>query len=177
MRDYITNGQISLRKYRSEDEYALFEGINESIKELTHWGFYHADFTLADARNDVASRIENWTGGNSYTFIIEACPVPLFLGNCTVSEIEPEKNLAALGWWVRTSQAGKGIATSAGCLAAQAAFEDLNLVSLAIYTNADNQASRRVAEKIGAALVRIKPEADGVLCAVYELKACDLRLE
>ena len=49
-------------------------------------------------------------------------------------------------------------------------WKSLQLRSLSIYTNADNTASRRVAEKIGAVLAQIKPEDDGRYCAVYELK-------
>ncbi len=49
LRDYITDGHISLRRYHIGDEFALYEGINESIAELTRWGFYHVGFTLADA--------------------------------------------------------------------------------------------------------------------------------
>jgi len=177
MRDYIANGPISLRKYRLGDEFALLEGICESIQELTYWGFYHVGFTLEDAKEDVVSRIAGWAEGNSYTYFIEALPGPLFVGNCVISELEPERNHAALGWWVRTSQTGRGIATAAGRLAAQAAFEDLHLTSLSIYTNANNRASRRVAEKIGAELVKIKTEEDGSFCAVYELKPGDLQLE
>ena len=94
----------------------------------------------------------------------------MFVGNCVVNEFEPERNHAALGWWVRTSKTSKGIATAAGRLAAQAAFEDLHLGSLSVYTNVGNIASRRIAEKVGAVLVRIKPEDDGIYCAVYELK-------
>jgi ribosomal-protein-serine acetyltransferase len=170
MRDYVTDGRISIRKYRNGDEFALYEALRESIVELTRWGFYRVDFTMQDAVNDVASRITTWTAGEAYTFLIEELPGPVFLGNCRIEELELERNHASLGWWVRTSKTGKGIATAAGRLVAQAAFEELGLSSLSIYTNADNTASRRVAEKIGAALVRIKPEDDGRYCAVYELK-------
>jgi ribosomal-protein-serine acetyltransferase len=177
MRNYMADGHISLRKYRLGDEIALFDGIRESIQELTQWGFYHAGFAIEDAEEDVVSRINNWDEGQAYTFLIEAGPGPIFVGNCGLNEFEPERNQAALGWWVRTSQAGKGIATAAGRLVAQAAFEDLRLASLVIYTNANNGASRRVAEKIGAVLVKIKPEEGGIYCAVYELKPENLRTE
>jgi RimJ/RimL family protein N-acetyltransferase len=170
MRDYLTDGRISVRKYRLGDEFALYEAIRESILELTRRGFYHVGFTIEDAVNDVVSRITTWTAGQAYTFLIEELPGPVFVGNCRIEELEPEINHAGLGWWVRTGKTGKGIATAAGRLVAQAAFEDLHLSSLSIYTNANNIASRRVAEKIGAVLVRIKPEDDGSYCAVYELK-------
>lgn len=170
MRDYVTDGHISLRKYRIGDEFALYEGVSESIEQLTRWGFYHVGFTIEDAAKDIVSRITDWTEGKAYTFLIEELPGSVFVGNCRVEEFEPERNHAGLGWWVRTSRTSKGIATAAGRLVAQAAFKDLHLGSLGVYASVDNFASRRVAEKIGAVLVRIKPEDDGSYCAVYELK-------
>jgi ribosomal-protein-serine acetyltransferase len=170
VRDSITDGHISLRRYTIGDEFALYEGINESIQELTRWGFYHVGFTQEEAAEDVVSRIRNWTERKSFTYLIEQLSGSVFLGNCKIEEFEPERNHAALGWWVRTSMTNKGIATAAGRLVARAAFEDLHLNSLSIYTRAENMASRRVAEKIGAVLVHIQPEEDGRYCAVYELK-------
>lgn len=170
MRDYFTDGRISLRKYRIGDEAALYAAVCESMNELTGWGFYHVSFTLEDAVEDVDSRITNWNEGKSYTFLIEELPGPVFVGNCSIEEIEFERHHAGLGWWVRTSRTGRGIATAAGRLVAQAAFEYLQFSALGVYANADNIASRRVAEKIGAVLMRIKPEDDGRYCAVYELK-------
>ena len=177
MRDTLTNGHISLRKYRPGDELALLEGIRESEKELTRWGFYHPGFSLENAEKDVLDRVNSWTEEHSYTFLIEELPGPMFVGNCTINELELEKNQAALGWWVRTSKTGRGIATAAGRLVAQAAFEDLKLTSLNVYTNANNWASRRVAEKIGAVFVKLKPEGEGIFCAVFELKPEYLRVE
>ncbi len=166
----MTDGYISVRKYRMSDAIALHESVNESIAELTRWGFYHPGFTMEDAEKDVITRISDWAEGKAFTYLIEARLGEVFVANCRIEEFEPEINQAALGWWVRTSMTGKGIATAAARLVAQAAFEDLHLCSLNIYTNVDNGPSRRVAEKIGAVLVRIKPEDDGSFCAVYELK-------
>jgi RimJ/RimL family protein N-acetyltransferase len=53
-------------------------------------------------------------------------------------------------YWTRTSFTCKGVATSAACLVARIAFEDLNLIRLSIPMQVDNLASRRVAEKLGA---------------------------
>jgi len=102
MRDYLTDGRISLRKYRIGDEAALYAAVCESMDELTRWGFYHVGFTMEDAAEDVVSRIANWDVGKSYTYIIKALPSPIFIGNCSVDEIEPERYHAGLGWWVRT---------------------------------------------------------------------------
>lgn len=170
MREYITDGNISVRRYQIRDAFALYEGVNESIAELTRWGFYRPGFTIEDAEKDVISRITDWTAGRAFTYLIETPPESIFVGNCSVAEFEPENQQAALGWWVRTKMAGQGIATAAARLVAQAAFEDLQLCSIHIYTKANNIPSRRVAEKLGASLLRIKSDDDGSDCAVYELK-------
>jgi RimJ/RimL family protein N-acetyltransferase len=166
----MTDGRIAVRRYRPGDELALYEGVTESIAELTRWGFYHAGFTPEDAAADVVSRISHWNAGKSFTYFIEQLPGRGFCGNCRIEEFEPEIRRAALGWWVRTGLTHQGIATAAARLVARAAFEDLHLSGISIYTRAENSASRRVAEKIGATLVEIRLEEDGRYCAVYELK-------
>lgn len=176
MRNHMTDGRVILRKYRMGDESAHYEGICESVDELRKWGgvFFFEGFTLEDAGEEVISCIHSWKEGKSYSFVIEELPDQAFAGNCRIEELEPERNHAGLGWWVRTSRTRRGVATAAGRLVARAAFEDLGLSSLGVYANADNTASRRVAEKLGAVLVRIKPEEDGSYCAVYERKPEDL---
>ena len=174
VREFLTDGRISLRKYRADDACALFEAVTESIEELTPWGFFHAGFTLEDAAEEVVARISYWDKGENYSFLIEEPPDDFVVGGCGIAEIERERNQAALGWWVRSSRTCRGIATAAGRLAAQAAFEDLQFDKLFIYTRAENIASRRVAEKIGAKLIQIRPEENGILCAVYALKPADL---
>ncbi len=57
---------------------------------------------------------------------------------------------ADLGYWVRASRTGSGIASTAARLAAQFAFHELRLARIEIVARVDNLASRRVAEKIGA---------------------------
>ena len=55
-----------------------------------------------------------------------------------------------LGYWVRTSAAGRGAATRATRLAARFGFEQLGLHRIEIVAAIDNIGSQRVAEKAGA---------------------------
>src|SRR5438876_1019870 len=64
---------------------------------------------------------------------------------------------ANVGYWVRTSQTGQGIATAAVRLIAWFGFEDLGLLRLELLIAADNPASRRIAEKVGATFERVLP--------------------
>jgi RimJ/RimL family protein N-acetyltransferase len=72
------------------------------------------------------------------------------LGACTLSSIHSVYRFCNLGYWVRTSCRGQAIAGRAAKLAARFAFEHLGLVRVEIVIGVGNQASLRVAQKIGA---------------------------
>ena len=59
-------------------------------------------------------------------------------------------NFANLGYWVRTSRTGQGIATAAARLVAEFGFAELRFTRLEIVAAVRNIASQRVAEKVGA---------------------------
>ena len=55
-----------------------------------------------------------------------------------------------LGYWVRSTAAGRGVATQAARLMARFAFEQVGLHRVEILAAIPNIASQRVAEKAGA---------------------------
>jgi ribosomal-protein-serine acetyltransferase len=55
-----------------------------------------------------------------------------------------------LGYWVRTSAVGNGVASTGARLVAQFGFEQLGLHRIEILAAVPNVASQRVAEKVGA---------------------------
>jgi ribosomal-protein-serine acetyltransferase len=59
-------------------------------------------------------------------------------------------NYGNLGYWVRTSATGRGVATAAALLAARLGFEDLGLQRIEIVAAVGNLPSQRVAEKVKA---------------------------
>jgi RimJ/RimL family protein N-acetyltransferase len=73
-----------------------------------------------------------------------------FLGVVAINQLHPVHRFANLGFWVRSSCTGHGLAVTATRLCAQFGFEELNLKRLEILTAAGNVRSQRVAEKAGA---------------------------
>jgi RimJ/RimL family protein N-acetyltransferase len=55
-----------------------------------------------------------------------------------------------LGFWIRASAAGKGLATAAARLISSFGFEELGLLRIEILVAVENAASERVAQKLGA---------------------------
>ena len=67
-----------------------------------------------------------------------------------INQLHPVHQFANLGYWVRSSCTGHGIAVAAVRLCAQFGFAELHLKRLEILTAAGNVRSQRVAEKAGA---------------------------
>ncbi|PYS40243.1 MAG: N-acetyltransferase, partial [Acidobacteria bacterium] len=73
-----------------------------------------------------------------------------FLGGVGLNFFNRVHQMANLGYWVRTSAVGRGVATRATRLVARLGFAQLGLQRIEIIAAVDNLASQRVAEKAGA---------------------------
>jgi RimJ/RimL family protein N-acetyltransferase len=91
-----------------------------------------------------------WQDGTLFAFGIFDAQSGSVLGGCSLSHIHPVYHLCNLGYWVRTSRRGEGIAVCATRLAARYAFEKVGLIRVEVVMAVGNTASRRVAEKAGA---------------------------
>jgi RimJ/RimL family protein N-acetyltransferase len=147
----LTDDSINVRSYEFGDETALHEMIHESLKELQPWmSWASRDYTLEVAKNFVAISRAKWAEGELYNCAITDAISGELLGGCGLSHMHPVYHFCNLGYWVRTSQHGKGIAGRAAKLIAKFAFEKLGLIRSEIVVAVGNEPSRRVAEKIGA---------------------------
>ncbi|WJV52001.1 GNAT family protein [Pectobacteriaceae bacterium CE90] len=73
-----------------------------------------------------------------------------FLGGISINEIQPIRQMGNIGYWIRQSAQGKGIALEAVNSIAVYGFSQLKLTRLVIVAGEEDRASRRVAEKAGA---------------------------
>jgi RimJ/RimL family protein N-acetyltransferase len=105
-------------------------------------------YTLATAREYISITRTRWEERTLFAFAISRKDE--ILGACTLSSIHAVYKYCNLGYWVRRSRHGQGIAGRAAKLAARFAFEHVGLVRAEIVIAIGNRASIRVAEKIGA---------------------------
>jgi RimJ/RimL family protein N-acetyltransferase len=106
------------------------------------------EYSERSAREYITIARARWEEHTFYGFAITRGDD--FLGACTLSSIHPIYHFCNLGYWVRTSCRGQGIAGRAAKLTARFAFEHLGLVRVEIVIGVENHASLRVAQKIGA---------------------------
>jgi ribosomal-protein-serine acetyltransferase len=150
MKTELTDGIIRLRPYREEDAQGLYEAVRESIGEMQPWmPWCHADYSIEESREWLATRDEEQERGADFGFRISDVRSDRQLGGVGLNQFNAHR-AANLGYWIRTSAVGQGVATRAARLVARFGFEELKLLRLEIVAAVGNLASQRVAEKVGA---------------------------
>lgn len=147
----LIEGPFLIRTLREEDVSPLFEAARESIAEVSPWlPWCHENYSIEETREFIASRELASEGGEWYSFGIFEQDGNRFLGGVGINFINRVHQTGNLGYWVRTSAAGRGVATSATRAVARFGFEQLGLQRIEIVAAVDNVPSQRVAEKSGA---------------------------
>lgn len=141
---------VKIREHREGDAEASFAAVRESLNELSHWmPWCHSGYSLQDAEEWVTGAASRFEDRTAFEFAISNISED-YLGGCGLNQIRPLDRVANLGYWVRSSQHSKGIATAAARQLVTWAFSNTDLIRLEIVVGVGNGASRRVAEKLGA---------------------------
>lgn len=141
---------IQLRPWQPGDVDALFEATRESITSVSPWlPWLHHGYTREDTVAWIAQSDAGRQRGDAYTFGIFDAQGRV-LGDIGLNRIDTRRASANLGYWVRESAQGRGVASRAARAVADFAFNVLKLVRIEIVVAIDNVASRRTAERLGA---------------------------
>jgi RimJ/RimL family protein N-acetyltransferase len=147
----LTDKVIALRRFHPRDVDALCAAARESLEDLIPWmSWAHPAY----GRDEVAEFIrivgETWEAGRYYALAVTDARDGTMLGAVSLSHIHPVYNFCNLGYWIRSSRRGNGLASRAARLAANFGFEQLGLLRVEIVVAVENAASLKVAEKSGA---------------------------
>ncbi len=143
--------QVAIRPYQADDVPRLYEAARESIADIYPWmKWCHPDYSIEDSREWVPTTIAHWKQQTDYDFVAYDKTTEQFLGAVGINQINHLHNFANLGYWVRSSCAGHGVAVAATRLCAKFGFEELKLTRLEIIAAVGNTRSQRVAKKAGA---------------------------
>jgi ribosomal-protein-serine acetyltransferase len=149
--DYPTDGTITLRPYQPGDEEETLRMVLESLEMLQPWmSWAHEGYSIEEARAYVQSVQEKWQNDSVYSFVITDAQEGVLLGGCGLGVFQPAYRLANLGYWVRQSRRGQGIAPRAARMVARWGMEQVHLLRAEIVVAVGNTASLRVAKKCGA---------------------------
>jgi ribosomal-protein-serine acetyltransferase len=145
-----TQWDINIRPYRLEDSADVYDAVRESMPELIPWmPWCHPDYSMEESRTWLENQIPAFQQGKAFEFAIVSSS-GLYLGGCGLNQIDNTNRRTNLGYWVRSSAAGHGVASAAVKLIRSWSFENTDFIRLEIVIAVENQTSRRVAEKAGA---------------------------
>jgi len=147
----LTDGAILLRPFRLDDVEQVYECVRESLTELKPWmSWAHHGYTQQDTETYIRVSRARWEEGALFSVAITDATTGEVLGGCGLGAKNPIYHLSNLGYWVRSSRYGQGIAGRAAKLIARFGFENTGIIRAEIVMAVPNEKSRRVAEKLGA---------------------------
>jgi ribosomal-protein-serine acetyltransferase len=147
----LTDKVVVLRRFHPRDVDALYAAASESLDDLIPWMTWaHPAYSRGDVKDYIRIVGESWDAGRYYALAITDARDGTMLGAASLSHIHPVYNFCNLGYWIRSSHRGNGLASRAARLTAKFGFEQLGLIRVEVVVAAGNEASFKVAEKSGA---------------------------
>jgi RimJ/RimL family protein N-acetyltransferase len=147
----LSDGVVRLRPMLKSDAEELTQAVQKSIPELMPWmSWCHEGYNKQDALQWLNTLPSGWDKGTDYSFAITDIADGQIVGGCGLSFVNTLFKFGNVGYWVRSDRTGEGIASRSALLVARFAFEKIGLVRAEIVVAVENQASIRVAEKVGA---------------------------
>src|SRR5688572_11031094 len=108
----------------------------------------HQGYSIEDSRSWLAIQVPAFQQGTAFEFAIVSAD-GRYLGGCGLNRIDRENKRANLGYWVRSSARGRGVATAAVHLIREWGFRNTDFICLELVIPVGNVASHRVAVKSG----------------------------
>ena len=166
--DHFESERLLIRAPRPGDGPAVHEAVVESLDELRPWMPWAHEHQSVDHSEAYARQAQaDFLARRDLPLQLYLRDGGAFLGGSGLHRIDWAVPRFEIGYWVRTSMAGRGFATEATQRIARFAFEDLDAERVEIWCDARNERSAAVATRAGftfeARLNRNRIGADGQL--------------
>ena len=145
--------RLEMRPFRRRDLDALIDGAADSLADLNKWlPWAHSGYGRRDALVFLRDSVSAWAEGRAFDFTVRYLEDPGFhVGNVSVWFVSRQSRVGEVGYWIRSSETRKGVATEAAARILQVAFDELDLHRVVLRIAVGNRGSERVAEKLGFA--------------------------
>ncbi len=145
----ILTERLRLRAPRRADSGPLYEAIAETLEQLVPWlPWARPDHSRTETRRYLRAARTAWARHTSFEFVIES-PSGEILGVTSLHRIDWLRRSAGIGYWIRRSRFGEGLATEASDAVLAHAFGALLLHRVEALVALANKPSQRVVEKLG----------------------------
>ncbi|MEP7156550.1 MAG: GNAT family protein [Betaproteobacteria bacterium] len=151
--EVIVTERMLLRAVKANDGPATFEAVLESVNDLEPWmPWVHPEPQLAGSIDFNANAQAKWYSREMLDFQWIDKTTGRLVGKGGFHTIDWSVPKMEIGYWVRTSMAGKGFCSEAVKALVEFAGTELGVKRLEICSDPRNLRSRNVAEKCGFTL-------------------------
>jgi RimJ/RimL family protein N-acetyltransferase len=141
----LSDGVVTLRLWRPDDAPAVFAACQDP--RIARFVPIPQPYSEEDARTFIEMRRSDWDGGTEQGFAIVDASTDELLG--AISRHGPFGHRAMFGYWLAPAARGRGVATRSLRLIVDWTFATTPVIRLELYTDVDNDASGRVAQRVG----------------------------
>jgi RimJ/RimL family protein N-acetyltransferase len=141
----LTDGTVTLRTWRPDDASAVLAACQDPL--IARFIPVPQPYTETDARTFVEVRRRDWETADERSFAIVDASTGTLLGS--IARHGPFGHRAAFGYWLAPEARGRGVATRALRLITDWTIENTGVIRLDLYTDIENDASARVAARVG----------------------------
>ena len=153
--EQLTAGPITLHRRGLRDVPELRSAIRTSVDELRAFLRWAADGvqTTQDLEAAVAARDRDFEAGIGFEYVMREIASDELVGEAG-GDVRDQGAVVEVGYWVRTDRVGRGYAAAAAAALTSVAFDaSPDVARVELRMDKGNMRSRRVAERLGFALV------------------------
>ena len=140
-----------LQRFSRRDHNTYDEAVRASLPELNQWlPWARLEYEHADSNAFIRECIQSWKEDRAWDYSIRWKDDPdRHIGSVSMWTVSKLGKIAEFGYWVRTDEASKGVTTESVGRLLEEAFGPLGYHKVTLRIAVGNDASDRVAEKLG----------------------------
>ena len=147
----LANATIVIRPFQPADADEFVRAAHESIDTVGTWmSWCSRSFTRDSALEWFAICDQDRAAGRAFDMGLFCAATGQLLGGAGINQLAAHHRYGNIGYWVRQSRQGQGIARQAVTLLRDFGFQQLGLFRLEIVMGVNNAASEAVAIAAGA---------------------------
>lgn len=150
-RPRLESDRLILQKFSRRDASTLDDAIRVSLADLHQWlPWARMDYTTVDTTSFIRDSIQAWKEDRAWDYSIRMKADPgTHVGNISMWTVSKLGKIAEIGYWVRTDRTSNGVCTEAVDRLLDEAFGAMGYHKAVLRIAVGNDASDRVAEKLG----------------------------
>lgn len=148
--ELIEHGPVTLRRYREDDVDAVYAAVTESLDHLRPWmPWAHDEPQTIEQKVELLRTFRGqFDLGQNYVYGLFSRDESELVGGSGF-HLRVGDDAFEIGYWIRASRAGQGLATESTAALTRVGFEVCEVDRIEIHTEPGNERSMRIPRKLG----------------------------